>query len=160
MNDDGRPSIHHLPLPPIPTDVAGNSVEYEYTSELKLEANQAYSTNTNDAKNRADDSNLTTEANRAYGSNLVTEPNKVYELNSTTEAYQAYELDDIMTMNANNSGLKTEENKAYGSKLSGEPNNEAAGSQTRSTAAYVPTDENIAYGHSQLVEENDMYEYI
>ena len=167
MNDGSRPSIHHLPLPPIPTDVPEeNAAEYEYASELRIEANQAYGTNmVNNTRNQTIDSNFMTEANRAYGStNLVTGPNKAYELNSTTEAaYQAYELDDlIMDGNtANNSNLRTEENRAYGSKLSGAlPNNEAAASQSQSTVPSILTDENIAYGQNQLAEESEMYEYI
>ena len=160
-------SIHHLPLPPIPTDAEETAAEYEYTSELKVEANQAYGMNlTNDAKNRvAYDSNLTTEANRAYGSNLTTEPNKPCEVNSATEVDQAYELDGYIDIIASDSDLKVEENRAYGSKLSGEPNNEAAApsqSTTTHVRAPISTDKNIAYGqHNQLApQESDMYEYI
>ena len=160
-------SIHHLPLPPIPTDVEENDAEYEYTSELKVEVNRAYGTNlaANDAKNVAYDSNLTTEANRAYSLNITTEPNKAYEVNSATEVDQAYELDNYIDIIPSDSDMKTEENRAYGSKLSGEPNNEAAASEHSITAAHVhapiSTDEDIAYRqHNQLAEEGDMYEYI
>lgn len=147
MVEDSLPAhaqvpIHHLPLPPIPTDHAAEeeaAAEYEFSaSELKIEANLAYSTNlTNDS-----------EIDQAayYDS---TEPNRAHEINSATEVDQAYELDDINIV-ANDSDLKTEENRAYGSKLSAEPNNEV-----------IATDENVAYGqYNQLEEEADTYEYI
>ena len=119
-------SIHHLPLPPIPTStgVEENAAAgyYEYTSELNVEANRAYGTNlTNDAKDRAVyETSMTTDANRAYSSNLTTD-RAYYEVNSVTEADQAYELDDIGVIGSD-SDLKIEANRAaYGSNLTTEP---------------------------------------
>ena len=133
------PAIHHLPLPPIPTDYAAeeeSAAEYEYSaSELKVEANLAYGTNlTNNEVNQA-----------VY---YDTEPNRAHKINSAAEVDQAYELDDIIDIAANDSDLKTEENRAHGSKLSAEPNNNEV-------------IENIAYGqYNQPEEAADTYEYI
>ena len=132
------PAIHHLPLPPIPTDHAAEEegaaeCEYYSASELKVEANLAYGTN------------LTNNEAVSYDS---TEPNRAHEINSAAEVDQAYELDDIIDIIANDSGLKTEENRVHGSKLPVEPNNNEV-------------TENIAYGQYNQPEEGaDTYEYI
>ena len=162
-------SIHHLPLPPIPTstDVEENAAGYyEYTSELNVEANRAYGTNlTNDAKDRAVyETSMTTDANRAYGSNLTTEPDRsYYEVNSVTEADQAYELDDI-GVTGSDSYLKREENRsrAYGSNLTTEPDGSyEVNSVTEADQAYelddivvtdLKTEENRAYGSKLSAE--------
>ena len=153
--NESRTSVHHLPLPPIPTDV-GESMTQEYevpnNSEIKIEANQAYGSNMTTEVNQAYDSNLTTEANKAYESDIATEENQAYELGVKIDETTAYELDI-------ESDLKIKVNRAYGSKLSADAKSEAAAS-TQTTA--VPTDGNVAYGHSQIAEESDeyVYEYI
>ena len=79
------PAIHHLPLPPIPTDYAAEeegAAECEYSaSELKIEANLAYGTNL--TINQMD-----------YD---LIEPNRAHD-NSVTEVDQAYELDDKLLL--------------------------------------------------------------